>query len=161
MHSLARKFGIIAACTLACLVAADLVGVVASFFCDTFVSDRRSSTALFYAIWFVDGVFCGLLNYLTCDGLLSPEKKSEPTNRAGAGQSGLLIILTTTILLVTLSFLFYRLDWQYYGGDSVYVPDNEHLTITFFVTVLASIIFTHKNLGPEPKKPATTPRKHS
>jgi hypothetical protein len=143
--SLARKLGITVGCTLACLVAADLVGVAASFFCDTFLSDRRSSTALFYAIWFVDGVFCGLFSYFTCDGMISKDKANE-------GQSGLLIILTTAILLAALSLLFYRLNWRYGGGDGVYVPDNEAITLTFFVTVLASVIFTFRTMRPEPKK---------
>jgi hypothetical protein len=139
------------ACTLACLVAADLVGVVACFFCDAFLSERRTSGALYYAIWFVLGVFCGLCSYLTCVDIVSPEKRGDFRSSGYQVQTGVLVVLTTTVVLLILSILFYRIQWQYSMADSVYVPDSEPLTATFFVTVLASVIFTHKNLRPEPK----------
>jgi hypothetical protein len=140
----------IAAGTLAFLVAADLVGVAACFFCDALLAERRTSAALYYAIWFVLGVFCGLLIYLTCGSITSPEKRGL-MSWGDQGQDGLLVILTTTVILVALSILFYRLQWQYPRADSVYVPDSESLTLTFFFTILASVIFTHRTLGPDPK----------
>jgi len=140
------------AAILAYLVAADLVGVAVSFFCDAFVPERRTSTALYYAIWFVVGVFCGVLIYVTCGSFTSPEKKGDLMKWGDEGQTGLLVILTTAAILVGLSILFYRLQWQYPRADSVYVPDSEPLTLTFFFTILASLIFTHKTFGPEPKK---------
>jgi hypothetical protein len=138
--------------TLAYLVVADLVGVAVCFFYDAIASERRTSTALFYAIWFVAGVFCGMLSYLTCGNIAMPEKTGDFIRWKDEGQTGLLVILTTAVILVALSLLFYKLQWQYPRADSVYVPDSEPLTITFFVTILASVIFAHKTLRPEPKK---------
>jgi hypothetical protein len=140
-------------------VVADLVGVVACFICDAFLSERRTSAALYYAIWFVLGVFCGLCSYLTCVDVVSPDKKGDSGSSDHKTQMGLLVILTTALLLVILSILYYRLGWKYQEAYSVYVPDSEPLSVTFFVTVLASVIFTHKNIGPEPKK-KTKPARH-
>ena len=134
--SLARKFGLVVATILVYLIAADLVGVAASFFCDVFLSERRTSAALYYVIWFVIGVFCGVLIYVTCGSFTSPEKKGGLMEWGDKGQTGLLIIFTTGAILAGLSILFYRLDWRYSRADSVYVPDSESLTLTLFFTIL-------------------------
>jgi hypothetical protein len=158
--SLALKFGKIVVTTLAVLVASDVVGVAMCFFCEVFLSSRQTSTALYYAIWFVVGVFCGLISYMTSGGLVSPETKGDWTNLADAGKTGILVILTTAAVLTALSILFYRLTWRLPNlADSYYVPDSESLTLTFFVTILASVIFTHKTMRPEPAKKGAAGRR--
>ena len=123
-----------------------------SFFCDAFVSERRTSAALYYTIWFVVGVFCGVLIYTSC-GSFTADKKGRLMEWADKGQTGLLVILTTAATLAGLSVFFYRHDWQYSRADSVYVPDSESLTLTLFFTIVASEILMHKAFGPEkPKK---------
>ena len=44
------------------------------------------------------------------------------------------------------------------GWPSVFVPDSEPLTLTFFITILASMVFAHKAMQPEPKKKVSRKR---
>lgn len=127
------------ACELGFLIAADLVGVAMSFFFDTFGGDS-TSTALFYAIWFVVGVFCGLLIYLTAGAAASPPSK-DWTTQPRARRTAWLVILTTALILTALAVTFYRLQWRLGVDDGVFVPDSEPLTLTFFITILVSMIF--------------------
>jgi hypothetical protein len=120
--------------TLLLLLGFDIAGVALSFFCDTFMSERQTSTALYYVIWFVAGVFCGLFCYLANDD--TDTKKPD-------AQTGLLAVWTMPFILAALSFLFYRLFWRYNMAPSVFAPDDEGLTLTFFITVAVSIAFTH------------------
>ena len=153
----------IVACTLAYLIVVDIVGAVLSLFFEI-VPLLGVSAALFYAIWFVAGVFCGLLSYNSAGELAYPKQEGsgaddahaieEWTSRADAGRTGLLVISATATILVALSFLFRRLWWQYGNGSSNYVPDSEPLTLMFFATILASVIFAHTSLRPKPKKVA-------
>jgi hypothetical protein len=155
---IARNLGIIVVTTLVGLVIFDLIGVAMSFYFDTF-SSRSTSTALFYAIWFVLGVFCGLLIYNAGGSFVSPESKGDWTDREDAGKTGLVVILTATIVLAALSYSFYHFQWGRYNmAPSVFVPDSEPLTLTFFVTILASMILAHLALRPEPKKKASRKR---
>jgi hypothetical protein len=124
--------------TLIYLVVFDLIGVVVCFFFDvaSALPLRGNSTALFYAIWFVLGVFCGLLSYNTGTSFVA----------------GFLVVMTTAVILTALSISCYVLLWRYDVETSFYVPDNAAPTLTFFVTVLASVVLAHKSLGPEPTK---------
>jgi hypothetical protein len=141
--SFVRKLGRIAVSTLLLLVGFDVVGVAAGFFCETIVGPRKTSTALYYAIWFVLGVFCGLLCYFANSG----EDPKRPDTK-----TGLLAVLTTPLILGALCFLFYRLFWRLNMAPSVYVPDNEGLTLTFFITVAVAMAFTHHVETDKPTK---------
>jgi hypothetical protein len=151
MPSVAKKLGKMAASTLLYLIAFDVVGVVVCFFFDI-APLRGKSTALFYAIWFVLGVFCGLLSYNTAGSIASPQSNVEWTNREDSGKSGLLAVLTISVVLTALSVAFYLLLWRYQPEASFFVPDTPSPTLTFFVTILASVVFAHKSLRSAPKK---------
>ncbi len=141
------------ASTLVFLIVFDLIGVAMCFFFEVFVSSRQTSAALYYTIWFVLGVFCGMLSYSTSGSIASQQPEGDWTTRTDAGGTGVLVILTTAVVLAALSILFYRLTWRLSNlAESYYVPDSEALTLTFFVTILASAIFTHRISRPEPKK---------
>ena len=85
------------------------------------------------------------VNPISLAGKFGKIAACTPRKPEKAGQAGSLVILTTAAVLATLSFLFYRIGWRNSGADSVYVPDSEPLTATFFVTVLASV-------RPDPRK---------
>ena len=160
MLSVAQKAGKIFACIVACLVAFDIVGVVACFFFDV-MPLRASSTALSYTIWFVLGVFCGLFAYDAGGTAASPNSQGNWSDREDARKTGSLAILVTLAVLVTLSIVCYRLMWQYHPESSSFVPDSEPLTLTFFAAVLAAEVFEHTALLPEPKKKAGTAARQS
>ena len=140
---------------MACLVVFDIIGVAMCFYFEVFVSSRQTSAALYYTIWFVLGVFCGVIIYVAGGGLVSPETKGDWTTRGDARKTGLLVILTTSVVLAALSFAFYRLTWRLSNlADSHYVPDSISHSLTFFITIFASTIFGHVTLGPTPVKKA-------
>ncbi len=139
------------AATLGFLVAADLLGVAACFLFDVFGSERATSGALYYAIWFVLGVFCGVFIYSLSDAFTSPETKGSK-EQGDHGRAAVLVITSVAIVLTCLSVLFYRFDWRYSHADSVYVPDSESHTLTFFITILITLILANRTLAPEPKK---------
>jgi hypothetical protein len=154
MLSVAQRLGKILACIVVCLVVFDIVGVVVCFFFDV-MPIRNSSTALSFAIWFVLGAFCGLFGYNAAGSSASPASDGDWTDREDARKTGLLAILVTLAVLVTLSIACYQLMWQYHLELSSFVPDSEPLTLTFFAAVFAAEVFEHTALLPEPKKKAS------
>jgi len=153
MLTVAQRFGKVLACMVVSLVVFDIAGVVVCFFFDV-MPLRDSSTALSYAIWFVLGAFCGLLGYNGGGSCASPNAEGDWTSHKDAAKTGLLVILATLVILVTLGFVCYRLMWQYHPESSSFVPDSEPLTLTFFVAVSAAQVFAHTTLLPEPQKVA-------
>jgi hypothetical protein len=149
MPSAAKSFGKIVLATLLYLIVFDVVGVAACFFFDV-VPLRGTSTALFYTIWAVLGIFCGMLSYNTGGGLASPKSTQDWSTREESGKAGLLVILAMSFVLAMLSITFYSLLWRYHPEPSFFVPDSAPPTLTFFVAVLAAAIFAHKSLRSPP-----------
>ena len=108
----------------------------------------RADTGVYYALWFVLAVFCGMLSYSTAADIASPQ---TPEN---ASKAGLLAIFATVVILATVSVGSYLIWWRYGSEDSSFVPDSEPLSVTFFVTVLASTLLAHKTLRPESPHPS-------
>src|SRR5688572_11429446 len=127
------------------LIVFDVGAVVVSFVLDV-APVRHKSTALFYTIWFVAGVFCGFITYYTGGAILSADAKGEWTERKDAGTAGLSVILTLLLVLTGLSVLSYLFLWREGANSSYYVPDNAALTLGFFTTLLASSVLAHKVL---------------
>lgn len=146
--SLGTKFVKIAACTIVYLVVFDLVGVVASFVFE--VADIGA--APFYALWFVLGVFCGLLNYNTAGGLAYQKSGTDWTDRVDASKTGLLVCAISIFLLSGLSVLFFSVSWRGRAGTDHYVPDSMPLTLTFFAATAAATFLAHNVLRPSPKQ---------
>lgn len=125
----------------ASLAVFDLVGAILCFFLGIVDED---SPAMYYTLWFVLAVFCGMLSYITAADMTSPK---TPGN---AGKPGLLIIFTTIGVVAAVSLGCYLIWWRDGSGDSAYIPDNEPLSITFFVTVIATSLLARHVSPPEP-----------
>ena len=130
------------------LVMFDLVGVAVSFVFE--VADIGA--APFYALWFVLGVFCGLLNYNTAGGRAYPKSEGDWTDRDDASKTGLLVCAILIFVLIGLSFLFFSISWRGRVVTDHYVPDNMPLTLTFFAATIAATFLAHNVLRPSPKQ---------
>ncbi len=71
--------------TLVYLVLFDIGGVVASLFYEL---TGLSSVGLFYLLWFVAGVFCGLMNYASVGEFASSDSKGDWTRCEDATETG-------------------------------------------------------------------------
>lgn len=147
------KLAKIAACTIVYLVVFDIAGVVVSFVFDVLgVVSRNVSAGAFYALWFVLGVFCGLLNYNTAGGLAYPKSEVDWTNQADASRTGWLVCAISILLIVGLSVLLFPIFWRGSVADDPYVPDSMPLTLTFFTAMVMATLLAHKVLRPSPKQ---------
>jgi hypothetical protein len=159
--SIVKTLGKMVGSLLLYLVGFDIVGVIVCLFFDI-LSLGDSDTAVYYALWFVLGVFCGLFSYDTGGSIASPKSSAdgtdeqatnqEWTDREDSGKYGLLVILVTLVVLGALSVIFYRLWWQGSMEPTGFAPDSGPLTLTFFGAILASSIFAHKSFRTAPKK---------
>jgi len=136
---------------IVCLVAIDLIGVVACIFFDI-VPFRGSSAALPYAIWFVGGIFAGMFTISWAgswiagnDGWMDRPEASRIASR---------VLLTCTAILAGLSFLFWRIYWSQGGGGEYFVPDSMPHTLTYFISALATLICAPFMLKPKPPSAA-------
>lgn len=156
-----NRLGKVAGCILLYLIGFDVAGVLACLFFDV-ASFGDSNTPVYYAVWFVLGVLCGVFSYNSAGRVATGDSHvdmgvTDPTiqdwtGRADSAESGRFVMVTTAVLLLTLSVPFYLLWWRHDMEPTGFVPDSGPLTLTFFGTVLASSIFAHKSLRPEPKK---------
>ena len=113
---------------------------------------RDVSTALFYVLWFVLGIFCGLLNYNTARGLASPKSEVDWTNREDASKTGWLVCGVAILILTGLSFLFFRIVWSGGAEGDHYVPDGMPLSLTFFAASAGATLLAHTVLRPTAKQ---------
>jgi hypothetical protein len=139
----AKNIGKIALTVFAFLAVFDVVGLLLCWFLDIV---HEISMGEFYALWFVLAVFCGILTYTTAIDMASPK---TPEN---ARKAGLLAVLATVVIIAAASFGSYMIWWRDGIEATGFVPDNEPLSITFFVTVLASSILVHTASGPKSKR---------
>ena len=151
-----RKIAKIGLCTLIYLVVFDLIGVAACFFFDLVgvlpMKAGATSTLLFYTVWIVNGIFCGLLSYDAGGKIGSLEGPGDWTSREGAGRTGLLVAGIESVLVAGLLALCYRFLWQQGSAPDFYVPDNAGVTVAFFAAIVISVVFGHTQLRPSPEK---------
>jgi hypothetical protein len=144
----AKNIGKISFAVFCYMAVFDVVGVVLCFLLDVI---DEGNTGVYYALWFVLAVFCGMLSYSTAADMASPK---TPEN---AGKAGLLAIFATVVIIAAVGTASYMIWWRYGADDSSFVPDSEPFSLTFFLTVLASCVFAHKALGPAPSKGPAPP----
>lgn len=135
----AKNIGKIALCVFIYLAVFDVVGALACLFLD-FIEE--GNMGVYFAVWFVLGVFCGMLSYSTAADLASPK---TPEN---GRKAGLLAIFVTIVMVAAISLAFYSIWWRTGAEESYFMPASEPLALTFLFTVLASCIFAHRALGP-------------
>lgn len=154
--SLAKKLALISAIVLASLAGFVLIGVVGASILDLLYS-RRKSALLFYAVWFVAAVFCGVVCYNLSGRMVTQGQNKDWTSHPDARKTSLLVIVVTSIIVAALSLLFYHFSWNRGADSDLYVPDSVPLTITYFGTVVAAMILMHRTMASAEKSEPTKP----
>jgi len=132
------------------LIVFDVAGVVVSLIFD--ISPFRAvSSPLFYVIWFVDGVFCGLFTYNWAGMMVSRNGDEDWMEKSDADSMGRLVLICTAGVLLGLIVLFYWILWKGSVEQNYFVPDNMVLTIEFFITLMISMIFGNNLFRPSAK----------
>mgnify|MGYP003575310145 CR=1 FL=1 len=121
------------------LVAADIGGVLACLVFDI-APLRYDSGALPYAIWFVLGIFTGLIAFGTAAEAAAGDGNEDWGRRAGAGRIANIVIAAGAALLLALGLFFNAIWWSQGVNGEYFVPDSAPHTITFFVSVLAGMV---------------------
>jgi hypothetical protein len=118
-----------------------LIGGIVSFVFEAIgdLSMEGFDAVIFYVLWCVLGIFCGLLGYDGGGKFASPNSPGDWTGREDAGKTGLLVVLTESVLLLALFLPCY-----------LWASSSLSLTLTFFMTVFVSIMFGHFKLRPKP-----------
>jgi hypothetical protein len=125
----------------------DVVGVVASLFFDV-MPLRGTTPFLFYTIWFVLGVFCGLFGFNSAAGKAAGQGEGDWSTRADSGRIGMFVIAVTTAMLAGFGFAFYSIIWRTETMPDYFVPDSPSLTVTFFAAILGSQVLGNTVLRP-------------
>jgi hypothetical protein len=137
-----RKLARIAGICLVCVTAFWLIGKIVSFVFGT-IGDlpmEGIDAVTYYVLWCVLGIFCGLLSYDAGGTLGSPSSPGDWKGREDAAKTGLIVVLTESVILLLLFVACY-----------LWASDSMSLTLTFYVTVFVSILFGHFYLRPKPK----------
>ena len=133
----ARSIPGIVAILLAVMVAADLVGVAASFILDV-APARNKSVGLGYAIWLVLGVFAGVVAFGAASERAAGGEKRPAQERVGSAR---LVLAVAAVLVAGLLALFTMVFWKDGGGGGfAVVPDHMPTSIVFFASFLAACI---------------------
>jgi hypothetical protein len=151
-----RKIAKIVLSTLLYLVVFDLIGVAACSFFDVAsalpLKIGATSTLLFYTVWIVLGIFCGLLSYDAGGKLGSASGPGDWTSREGAGRTGLLVVWIESAILAAGAIVCCLFLWSHDSSSGFFVPDNAGLTLVFFVAIAASVVLAHTQFRPAPEK---------
>ena len=146
--SLWKKILRIAACTLVLLILSDITGALICTIVDILaeiIVDYQGA-ALIYVIWFVLGIFTGLFIFTYSGGFAHPEIANPISwlDHPGAQSTGTVVCLISLPILIAVCALA-----SMAGGssDSVYVPGNTPLTITFFVAISIGLIGSRFTFG--------------
>lgn len=142
--------------TLLYLVGFDLLGVLACSIFDVAsvlpLKIGNTSTMLFYTVWIVDGIFCGLLSYDAGGRIGSEKGPGDWTGREGAGRTGLLVVLVQCLLVAGLWILCRSFLWQRGIASGITAPENPHLTLVFAASTIIAATVAHFQLRPAPPK---------
>ncbi|MBI1756796.1 MAG: hypothetical protein HYR64_06790 [Fimbriimonas ginsengisoli] len=149
-----KKLAQCALIVLGYLIAFDLIGVLVSSLVDV-TPLRWKSPVLTYAIWFVLGVFCGLLSYNSAGSRIAAPGEGDWSTRPDARKTGLAVIAAASIVLLALALICNTLVWSGGGEGDLYVPDSRPLTIVYLATILISMVFANAALLSPPSKTQT------
>jgi len=130
-----RSAPIVALIILGVLLVADIVGVVACFILDV-APLRHRSTGLGYAVWFVLGVFAGVIAFSAAVDDGAPEAARRPLSERRSRAR--LVIAVALVLLIALTALFTGTFWSGAVEGLGVVPDHMPTTLVFFASFLAA-----------------------
>lgn len=127
---------------LGCLVGFDIAGAIVCFIVEVLGFEFK---ALYFTIWFVAGVFCGLIAYDMAGRVLSnkPEDKVDWSNTSESGRIGITVLIITALTLVALSVLFKKIFWVGSPIEGGYSPDGMAMTLTYFITIVGAMVLGH------------------
>lgn len=129
---------------LACFLLFDVICVVLTLFAEFVAAIDivwETSPPMYYAVWFVVGVFCALAIYMRSD--------DRDVTSPAAHRRGTTLVIITGLVAVALGFLS-SLVWR--GGDFAepVAPDHAGITITYLVTVTLGVAWARFVLFREP-----------
>jgi hypothetical protein len=134
---------------IACLAIGDVVGVVACTIFDI-APIRGNSAALPYAIWFVLGVFVGLIALFGAGSWISGKGENWDSD-PGAVALTTRIFLSALVTAIAVGTFFWWLEWSRGVEGEYYVPDSASHTIVYLVSALGAIWIGRLALKPSPK----------
>jgi hypothetical protein len=133
MVGMVKRIAKVIGSTIIYLAVFGLLGGIVSFIFDVLgVISRAVSDPLFYVLWAVLGIFCGLFSYDSGGGILAPESKTDWRSRKDAGTIGLQVVVLETLTLIALSI-----------PSALLISDSFSQSITFFVAVFIGMLFAH------------------
>ena len=138
-----------AAVYIACLVAGDVVGVIAATIFDI-APIRGSSAALPYAIWFVLGVFVGFIALFGAGSWISGKGETWSDGPEGVALATRIFLFALGVS-VAISVFFWWLYWSRGVNGEYYVPDSAPHTIVYLVSALGAMWLGRLALKPSPK----------
>lgn len=125
------------------LVVADVAGVIACTVLDI-LPLRGVSTALFYVVWLVLGIFCGLLAYNSAGAWATPPgpapDAADWSGRPGARTAGTIVLVAGVALVAALVAALHAWYWVPDIAGDYYVPDSRTHTIVFAVAVALGLV---------------------
>ena len=139
----------------------DVIGVVVSFVVDV-LPLAFGSRALFYAIWLMDGFFCGVFSFGNSGELVSGGSNTdwgwrhhEKGVRTARLVAGVTLVFLTAMIVANFKF-------QRGHGESVFVPDDDGLTLTYWIgMVIGTVLFLRVMPMPEAAARAKAPKAQS
>jgi hypothetical protein len=131
------------------LVVADVVGVIGTSFFDVMPIRGSDSAALPYAIWFVLGIFAGLIALSWAGSWISP-KGENWMEAPGAASIATRVVLFSAAIMVAFLAFYWWLEWSRGVDSGYYVPDSMPHTLTYFIAALAAMAFFRYALKPKP-----------
>jgi hypothetical protein len=134
---------------LVCLALGDVVGVVACTFFDI-APIRGKSGALLYTIWFVLGVFVGLITAFAA-GTWIAGKDDKWDEGPRAGPIATAIFLSCLAVSAGLCVFFWKIYWSQGVEGEYYVPDSQSHSLTYLVAALAGLWLVRLVSKPQPK----------
>jgi hypothetical protein len=131
------------------LILGDIAGVIVLTIAD--IVDL-AFPALTYVVWFVLGVFVGLLSYNLAGSWCASAtgRGKDWTALPIAGSTGSIVMLTQIALVLGLCGLFYQSMWSHSVAGEYYVPDSMTHSLIYFVTVMGAILLARFMLMPTP-----------
>jgi hypothetical protein len=140
------------------VVVFDVIGVVVSFVVDV-LPLAFVSRALFYAIWLMDGFYCGLFSFDNSAALVSGDSKTGwGWAYHGTGVRTARLVAGVTLVFLT-AMIVANFKFPLGGGGSVFVPDDDGLTLTYWIgMVIGTVLLLCVMPMPEAAARATAPK---